>query len=203
MKIGMIFECGPNGPDKKVCIYAAKCLAPNITFLPVSLANKRNLINNCGAPAKMLLDIDNCDRVIIVWDLYPSWTKGKPCRRHDVEQIQCSLDKEDICMDRIRLVCIEREMEAWLLADERALSQFLSRDTHKVELPRKNWQKKPDSINKPKARMKKLFKDNKHYPYDDKTDAIKIARAVPNYARIRKSPSFRRFAEAITGKPLG
>jgi hypothetical protein len=80
MKIGFIFECGPDGPDVQVCCHLARLLDPTIQFISNTLDNKKKLIENCGLVTKALLR--GCDKVIIVWDLYPAWReKGmKPCR---------------------------------------------------------------------------------------------------------------------------
>jgi hypothetical protein len=93
-KVGMIFECGPQGADKKVCEILLKKLDPMIETKSVTLDNKPNLVQKCGAAAKQLLETEKCDRVIILWDLYPAWRTDdeKPCRKEDRESIIESLD---------------------------------------------------------------------------------------------------------------
>ena len=83
MKIGFIFECGPEGPDVQVCRHLVHSLDPAIKFISSTLNDKRNLVENCGAVAKVLLD--ECEKVIIVWDLYPAWRERgvRPCRYED------------------------------------------------------------------------------------------------------------------------
>ena len=68
----MIFECGPAGADKKVCEYLARQLQPQLEIISVTLDNKPKLIHNCGRSAAQLLKA-GCDRVLIIWDLYPAW----------------------------------------------------------------------------------------------------------------------------------
>ena len=70
MKVGMIFECGPDGADKKVCEHLARMLQPDIEISSVTLDNKPNLLSGCGATAAQLLE-DGCDRIIVIWDLHP------------------------------------------------------------------------------------------------------------------------------------
>ena len=70
MKIGMIFECGPQEADKKVCERVARQIKPDIQITSVTLDNKPNLITNCGKVAAQLIK-QGCDRILIVWDLYP------------------------------------------------------------------------------------------------------------------------------------
>lgn len=45
MKVGMIFECGPQGLDRKVCEYLALKLKPDLEITSISLDNKRNLVS--------------------------------------------------------------------------------------------------------------------------------------------------------------
>ena len=71
MKIGFIFECGPDGPDIQVCRQLVHRLDPEIQFVASTLDNKKKLVENCGPVAKVLLS--ECEKVIIVWDLYPAW----------------------------------------------------------------------------------------------------------------------------------
>jgi len=63
MKIGFIFECGPEGPDVQVCRHLVYKLDPTIEFFSSTLDNKKKLIEDCGAVAKVLLD--ECKKVIV------------------------------------------------------------------------------------------------------------------------------------------
>ena len=134
MKIGMIFECGAKGADWQVCEFLVRKLDPNIEIHqpPTTLNSKPKLIRDCGKSAKILLK-QGCDRVIIIWDLYPAWreNKGKPCLKQDREKIYQSLKKAGVPKDKIEdnidLVCIQEELEAWLIADHRALKEFWKR----------------------------------------------------------------------------
>jgi len=197
MKVGMIFECGPEGADKKVCEYLARKLLPDIEISSVTLDNKSKLISECGNAAAVLLGHD-CERIVIVWDLYPSWReKGQnPCRKEDRENIARSLLETGITSPNVYLVCIEQELEAWLLADGRAVSQYLSSDAHKVKVKhRKNAEK----VNNPKGRLKKLFEEHGK-DYNEAIHAQKIIRALPDFERIKKCTTFVRFAVKATGK---
>ncbi|MGK7873814.1 MAG: hypothetical protein AB4426_11040 [Xenococcaceae cyanobacterium] len=76
MKVGMIFECGPNGADKAVCEHLVRMLKPDIEISSVTLNNKPNLLSDCGDAAASLLG-EGCDRIVIIWDLYPPWRERK------------------------------------------------------------------------------------------------------------------------------
>ena len=197
MKIGMIFECGPDGADQQVCEHLAHRLLPDIEVVPVTLSKKPELLSGCGPAAANLLR-EGCERIIIVWDLYPPWRRQEPpCRKEDREAIQNSLSKSGVSMQQVALVCIEEELEAWLLADGRALSTVLSRPAHPVRV---RDVKKPDRTQKPKTRLNKIFQQYSGRPYVDLMYARKIVEVLPDLTRIRRSTTFARFAAKLTGR---
>lgn len=195
-KIGMIFECGPNGPDQKVCECLARRLVPNIQIEPATLDNKPKLIAGCGRVAATFL-AQGCEQVLILWDLYPAWRgHGEhPCRHEDREEILEALMREQVDATRVHLICIEEELEAWLLADGQALSQVLSRPTHPVTI---KGQKDPERVPNPKKYLNRLFQEHTGRPYSDLVHAEKIVRALPNLNKIRRSSTFLRFARKVT-----
>ena len=196
MNVGMIFECGPDGADRKVCEHLAKRIKPDLKIESVPLDNKPKMIRGCGRRAARLL-AGGCDRVVIVWDLYPAWRerKQKPCRKEDRDSIMRSLKVADVDTDKVFLVCIEEELEAWLLADNRAISEILTSPEHQVRIKRI-----PDpERNNPKKRMKQLFKQHIGRDYVDRYHAEMIAKAMPSLNRIKKVATFRRFAFKVAG----
>ena len=102
----------------------------------------------------------------------------------------------------ILLVCIEHMLEAWLLADERALSATIPPKAHparvRVTAPGGN----PDKIQNPKRRLIEAFQRHSGKPYNDRLHAAQIARAIPDCTRLRHSPSVRHFAKALSRAPL-
>ena len=92
MKVGMIFECVDQGADIEVCVHLAKRIRPDISAETDQLGNKKNLLEECGSSAAQLLRI-GCQKVFIVWDLYPSFRREEsPCRHIDKEkniQVAC------------------------------------------------------------------------------------------------------------------
>ena len=48
MKVGIIFECGPDGADRKVCEHLAKRIAPDLKIESVPLDSKPKMIRGCG-----------------------------------------------------------------------------------------------------------------------------------------------------------
>jgi len=49
MKIGFIFECGPDGPDVQAYRHLVYKLDPTIEFIPCTLDNKKKLVEDCEA----------------------------------------------------------------------------------------------------------------------------------------------------------
>ncbi len=197
MKVGMIFECGPDGADRKVCEYLARRLLPDIEIASVTLDNKPKLVADCGLAAARLLR-EGCDRVVIVWDLYPPWRKKglRPCRRDDRQAILSSLTKAGVKLSQVSLICIAEELEAWLIADGRALSAVLSRTAHPVRI---RDVKKSERTRNPKKHLIRVFQHH-HHAYVDRIHAKMIVEALPDLTRIKRCATFVRFAVKATGK---
>ena len=126
MTIGFIFECGPQGADKQVCEYLAGQLRPGQKIVSQTMDNKLKLLEGAAAVAKKLLE-QGCERVLIVWDLRPAWPdkKDKPCRAKERQTLLDGLQKEGLQNAPVYLVCIEQELESWLLASDHAISAKL------------------------------------------------------------------------------
>ena len=195
MKIGIICECGPQGAEAQVFPEIIRKLGLKHTLDIVPMDKKPKLVEGCGKATGQLLE-SGCELVLIVWDLYPGWReKGqKPCRKEDREAILASLKASKVDVKKTKLICIQEELEAWLLCDGRALAEVLSRQTHKVKV---KDEKAPDVVSNPKGRMRKLFKQNGKSDYNDKTDAIKIVKALPDTKKLLRSSSFDRFKNCL------
>ena len=198
MTLGLIFECGPQGADKQVCEYLARHIQPDIRISSKTLDNKDNLLRDAGKVAAQLLK-DGCTCVLIVWDLRPAWPdrQHKPCRHAERAALLTRLAEAGLAANApVHLVCIEQELESWLLANERAIGALLSTDAHPYAVPRV---KKPDAVMQPKAAMIEHFKAARNWRYDDKVDAIRVLKAADiDLARLRRSVSFARFESKLT-----
>ena len=155
-------------------------------------------MEGCGAAAQQLLD-EGCDRVLIVWDLFPPWRESgeRPCRHDDRQSILESLGQNVVDVSRVHLICIREEIEAWLLADGRALSRVLSKKTRSVRIVH---ERSPEELRNPKKRLTRMFRRHSGQPYSDRIHAEQIVRALPDLNRIRRCPSFVRFAAKVVGR---
>lgn len=91
----------------------------------------------------------------------------------------------------MHLICIEHELESWLLANEKAIAALLSTAAHPYPMSRV---RRPDTVAKPKAAVIDHFRNARGWRYDDKVDAIRVLRAANvDLARLRRSTSFARF----------
>jgi len=196
MKIGLILESGPQGAEKQVCEHLARRLVPGVIISSVPHRNKPEMIEDCGKDAAQLVK-EKCKKILIVWDLFPPWRKAKekPCRKADREAILKSLKLAGVEEAPVFLVCIREELEAWLLADGKAIAAILSTAAHPVAniADAKN----PDHVSNPKGRMKRLFRDHRRGEFNDLIHAIKIIQ-VADLRRLRRSESFCRFEAKLT-----
>ena len=195
--VGMVFECGPQCADKQVCEYLAQQLLPGIGIKGRTLDNKDNLLRDAGKVAAQLLK-DGCTCVLVVWDLRPAWPdkKDRPCRYAERQTVLARLTEAGLPAGApVYLVCIEQELESWLLANERAISSLLSTPAHAYSVSKV---KVPDAVAQPKAAMVNHFQAARGWRYDDKVDALRVLRQVPvDLARMRRSPSFARFESKL------
>jgi hypothetical protein len=205
MKLGLIFECGPEGPDVKVCIHLLKMLDEKVDYSCKALTNKPGLINDCGKTAKNLIELEKCTKVIVVWDLYPAWRENKvPCRREDREAIAEAMTNAGVKTSQYEMVCIEEELEAWLISDERALRLYLEERIHPHPIGKIKKIKNPDLQRLPKTWLTKLFNHvlGNRIKYVEYTDAVLIVKKIVDLKRVKNSDSFKRFAKKTVGKIL-
>jgi hypothetical protein len=197
IKVGFIFECGLKGADVLVCEYLASQIRADIIPVSRTLDNKENLLRDAGRVAAALFS-DGCERVLIVWDLRPAWTdrKHKPCRRAERLAILDAVAKAGAAGRPVFLVCVEQELESWLLADESKISAYLSTSAHPYD--KVSRVKSPDRVPDPKAVMMNHFKAARGWRYEDRTHAIKVMKAADtDFRKLRRSLSFVRFEEKL------
>jgi hypothetical protein len=193
MIVGLILEGGPSGPDKMVCELLVQRLRPGSQVTSVTLGPKPSLISQSGKVTATLFQ-NGCDCVIIVWDLYPAWSiqgSKKPCLKKDREAIRKSLTAAAVTSSRVHLVCIHKMLEAWLLADEKAISACLSKLKKKiVSVPRT---KRPEDPVKPKIVLGQIFEEYAGAEFQAHIHAASIIKEVKDFKRLDQCKSFAYF----------
>ena len=193
MKIGLILECPVKGTDHQVYEYLVNKICPEMHLEIVGNTNKKELINNCGIQAKLLLESANCEHVVIIWDAMPTWG-GTACRRTDVDLIRSKLADEQVELEMVKLICMEPELEGWLLVDGRGVTSYKKEMCHPH--PVKKYKGTKLSANSDTA--KKIISRYLERRYNDVSDAIRIVKLLPDYDRIaRNHSSFNRLAKYI------
>jgi len=191
--IGIICEGGPCGEDEQVLRHLVGRILPGVAVKILTQGRKPDLIAQCGQVAQALFD-SGCDRVLIVWDVFPRW--GRPDgEQQDIADIQAVLAQSGIAHPCLYLVPIKAELEAWLLADGSALSAVLSRPAHKVKI---GDTKNVEDNDNPKNRLEAVFKRYGR-AYTPKSDAIKIVKKLPDkFGVLGKLSTFRKFGWSLT-----
>jgi len=107
-------------------------------------------------------------------------------------------------LTNVFLVCIREELEAWLLADNRAVMAMLQPLKPSHPVGRISKFSNPDGIGNPKMRLTRIFNQElgSGRRYVDSQHAIMIAREIQNFSRIKRSYSFKRFALKVAGLEL-
>jgi len=199
MKLGLVLECDTGGPDELVLTCLARRLAPGITVQATALGNKAQVFLKGPEAAAELVQASGCDHVFIVWDLKPYWEQAasRGCEA-EAEELRARLaGLPHATAAKISLLCLTWELETWLIADARAVNAHLSTPAHKSRFMCSS----PLAKNDAKAFLDRECKKHRGTSrrYVDVREAIRIARLIPDTRKIRRVPSFGRFANAVCG----
>ena len=194
-KVGIICEGANQGGDMQVFRHFVRTLLGQQNIDVVPLGNKPNLFDKCGTTARALLD-SGCHRVLIVWDLLPSWGAEPATVAANEAAVRASLLREDLHRHPcIFLIAIDRELETWLVADSVALSAVVPRPPNSVTV---RAIRAPLKEANPKKWLMRKFSDIGRRSYLPERNAVEIARAMPNNLRaVSKIPSFLRFKDSL------
>lgn len=194
MKIGLILECMAGGADELVCRHVIALLHPHVQIEVAPLGNKPKLIQQCGHSAAALL-ANGCDRVIILWDLHPPWRDQQPCRKADRDAIFVALHEKLERLDRVFLVCIEKELETWLIADRQVLIQaFPQLKPNEFKANRRLEEADPKTL------LSNYFRTTSGRPYVGSAMQVRqLLKHLYDCQRLhRKCETFRRFVAKLS-----
>jgi hypothetical protein len=197
MKIGLILECRPGGPDADVYKYVAERLCKKFEIdKPKTLIDKKSLIQEAPEVAQTLI-ADGCQHVFIIWDKKPRWGDGGDCTT-DNAALTNGLNQLGVNMNQIKLCCIDEMMESWLIADSRGFMAWIrSKTNHK--LPEIGDHKTKAEQTSPKDRIKNYLKANYgKWKYNDYDDNLHIVKNFPDFDRTaNRNTSFKFFKESV------
>lgn len=201
MKLGLVLECDSGGPDELVLTCMARRLSPGIKVECASLGSKEQVFLKGPEAAEKLVTASGCDLVLIVWDLKPYWeqAKQKTCQA-EVAELKPKLDSlSRATAAKIKLLCLTWELETWLIADDRAVKEYLSTKAHKSKFKCRSPMDKHDA----KAFLDGVCKQHRgpSRRYVDVREAIQIAQLIPDTKKTRGVPSFCRFADLVCDNP--
>ena len=97
----------------------------------------------------------------------------------------------------VRLVCIEKRLESWVLADNEAVAAFLSTPEHPRRVAKV---KHPDRVKDPEAVLNREFRQTRLGKYRDLDHADRIVEAA-DLKRLRRSASFKYIEQQFAKGP--
>jgi hypothetical protein len=192
MKLGLILESPKDGTDHQVYELVIKRLRSELTVDFTGFHNKKEMLFSCGTVAKTLFDT-GFDKVAIIWDLIPTWG-GKPCLHNDIEKITTNLQNAEVDLSEVKLICIEPELEGWIITEKNALEQY-QMERYPTHIQRFN----PPRIFKT-TRICKPVIERYLGSYNDMTEAKKIVEKIMDFDRVAqrdKTKSFKRFKDFV------
>ena len=198
MKLGLVLECDTGGPDELVLACFARRLKPDITISPASLGSKKQVFLKGVEAAQELVEASGCNLVLIVWDLKPYWNIATGNCESEAQELRSKIAAlPPATAARIKLLCLTWELETWLIADPRAVREYLSTDAHKSKFKCNA----PLSKNDAKAFLDGECRKHrgKTRRYEDFREAIKIARLIPDTSKVQAIPSYCRFSAFVVG----
>ena len=196
MKIGLILECTTDGPDWQVySLWVRRLLGEDVRVEQSSAGNKKLLIQQAGKRAQALFD-EGCEKVLIMWDLWPAWGQAKPNEAEDVAAIDSSLRQAGVVNPCVYMLCVNRMLETLLLVDGNALTQLLGL---RGKTPR--HQNRPSTIHDPKEYLGRWFKQARRADYVAHTHAKEIAKRVDLARLRRRTREFQKFESSLQQTP--
>ncbi len=189
-KIGIITEAPKDSGDQRVFAWLVEQYCKDMNVVFVGNRNKNELLNDSPAQCESLLAIDNCDKVLIIYDLQPRWGKKQKQENESFEEkLNAKLQARNIDLERVSVVCIKQMLETWLVADENAVRSYKIKK-HKLteHEPPFNGGKKQVRNAKPKDLIEKYLSE-----YNPTTTALEIIKEANLDKVARRSPSLQDF----------
>ncbi len=200
MKIGIVVE-GSNHDAGDV--HAVRVLCSRIAFarnITVDAevfpgGSKPNIIEDAAKHVSSLTD-KGFERIVIIWDNCPPWT-GDMDEEFIISEARArsAITRAGHPGATVTFVCARRELEAWILTDDSAITDVL-RKVGSGPMPSISGSNKPDTISKPKDRLHGWWYERCHRMPTGEEYGLMFEKA--RLAKLRKSPSFVRFETSVS-----
>jgi hypothetical protein len=193
-KVGIIIEAPKDSGDQKVFAWLIEQYCKNISVVFIGNRNKNDLFNDSPEQCVGLFEFDNCDEVLIIYDLKPRFdTKSNRANVHFQDKLTAKLRSMGLDMQKITLICIKQMLETWLIADENAVLNYKIKK-HKLTAtqPYFNGGKKQLNNPKPKDLIETYLSD-----YNPTTTALEIIKQADLNIVCRRCSSLVEFRNFI------
>lgn len=193
-KVGIIIEAPKDSGDQKVFAWLVEQYCKNISVVFIGNRNKTDLFNDSPEQCVGLFEFDNCDEVLIIYDLKPRFdTKSNRANVHFQNELTAKLQSMRLDMQKITLICIKQMLETWLIADENAVRNYKIKK-HKLTAaqPYFNGGKKQLYNPKPKDLIEAYLSD-----YNPTTTALEIIKQANLNTVGRRCSSLVEFRDFI------
>jgi hypothetical protein len=193
-KVGIIIEAPKDSGDQKVFAWLIEQYCKNISVVFIGNRNKNDLFNDSPEQCAGLFEFDNCDEVLIIYDLKPRFdTKSNRANVHFQNELTAKLQSMRLDMQKITLICIKQMLETWLIADENAVPNYKIQK-HKLTAaqPYFNGGKKQLYNPKPKDLIETYLSE-----YNPTTTALEIIKQADLNIVGRRCSSFVEFRNFI------
>ncbi|MCK9375316.1 MAG: DUF4276 family protein [Syntrophobacterales bacterium] len=179
LKIGIVAEGLPNSDVQIISELVKKILSTDPSFIQRSGGNRPNVIKKYRGWLEDFRN-RNVDKALIIID------QDMSCVRALVEKLKGRIADRQYRFP-VKFHVIEREIETWLLADERALSKVAGKNIHRVN-------ETLEDILQPKEKLiELLFRVGVNCTAETKrriaaeSDIERIAYRCPGFRRFRQS----------------
>lgn len=193
-KVGIIIETPKDSGDQKVFAWLIEQYCKNICVIFIGNRNKNDLFNDSPEQCVGLFEFDNCDEVLIIYDLKPRFdTKSTRANINFQNELIAKLQSKRLDMQKITLICIKQMLETWLIADENAVRNYKIKK-HKLTAaqPYFNGGKKQLYNPKPKDLIETYLSD-----YNPTTTALEIIKQANLNTVGRRCSSLVEFRDFI------
>jgi len=203
MRIGLIVECTIDGVEEKLCPKILQLVSDEtgieIECTVETMVKKPILLREAASVTANLL-AEGVDLVVILWDENPPWTPDEDfaqtrCWHHEREHLVSTLVGANIELGKVKLVCIEHEIETWILHDHKLISETMS-TSHKAKIKKIS---DPLAIDSPKRFLIQLYKKNKFH-FNVAQAASGFAKNLGDLTHFKKCDTFRYFVQSVLGE---